>query len=640
MQTRASFRNAPALARSFFDLKQRASESAAHQTPPSTAGVLQHTFGNRALARIALVNSSSTNRIQRGFEDGKDDDEKENGSAKGDGSKGDAQGEEEEREETVMERIGRESKTLRLTDRPWEEIERERDPMRKFFRNMIMQHHSRLQPNPFASVLGGTRPPPPPQPLLLQDAATVERNKQRYRQQIKPLRRAKAKAKAKAKREASPTLNLPAAPKPPDTKASDFHNTFMQRIERLRNLPSGRDFTSQLSELAYEKASSKGGKLRTDAGRLELTGFADTLEAQIKETERKKQLKLREDAVAADLRNTQRDMTAAQAAIKQPVDKARNASTQLWKRYFRASGEEATLDAQLPIAVDLLDKVGIRIAALRDIQNRLAASTQASEALAVEADTQRAGPDDAAIAGHAATTTLLKDSANTIGNYGNVTNKKRAMVDTFAAANQMLPHVKNYVSREILPVQNIAYRDAKQLMRNKLHEQKNIPNRIWLKNIFDYVESPRHRDPSNPVFIHKIPDIDGVHAHASIFKDTIVSAGTVSILPPNTADSIRDIFFRSSGSVMQAAHITMEVAEHGSPRNPHCYRGGPTQTDRLQAYYHGAKQVPYGTPAVPTDKWRVVEAEMRSRLAAEETRIRDAANAVINNHGTADWPKI
>ena len=507
---------------------------------------------------------------------------------------------------------------LLLTDRPWEEIEKERNPARKLF---LGEDKSGLPKPDFSQLpiklqMPVEEPEPAPvdpltrarnMPLLLYDRKTSRRIHQRE----------KRAEKSAAKRLAA--ANQPAVPKPQKTNPTQqFYQSMQARLKSIRSMQGAEDFSKEIAELEHGTfmGAVQKGETRQDPGRNAVSGAAGALEGRIT-------IKAREKAAHGLLTPRKQTTIATRNKLRTIVDKLDQAGVQRDKEFFRASGEEATINTKRGELEALRVKA---VARLQSINNALAGiqgSTQDSPAAADVAEAAVNVPVDAELDGADPDIAVAETAWTTVTHQGHVRAAKDALIDGYKAPDPRLmrPHVAEYLKLKLRFNMNITRTAAENLANTQLAQQKNIPKAVWMKAVLGYEENKKW-NPNNTLYLRPVADVRGFHAHVSVFRGTIVAGGNVPV--PQPAATIRDIFFASSADPMQASHLTLEIAEAGSPLNPHVYRGGPSDWGRINTEF--------GVNAV------AAELDMRNELAAELAAALVRIQTAVNDEGIDEWP--
>lgn len=582
----------------------RTGRTVAQVDPLRSADMLQRTFGNQHLVRQFAQHAPATSHIQR--TDDEEDEKKDGGFV------------------DPLERAR--NMPLMLTDRPWSEIEKERDPA---YQLMFGEDKSGLPKLDMSQLPITMEPEPEPEPeetvmdkvnresktLMLTDRPwkEIQKEQRRVRQQKK-----RAERSAKKRSEAKP----PDPKKPRPSPVNDFHQQMMARIKAIRGMEGSEHFSKDIAEL--EHGQLRGYHKSSDTDKPTKKGETESFASGV---EKKISIKVREKTSLSLLKPRKEVIVNIRKKIAEAMDEGNSTSTQRDKEFFRESGEEKLIDDGIPLAQGLRDKVNARVRAINDMTSELESSKQDSEATALKAEAMQTVPEDAEIDNYSTVTTPLQANARKVSNPAQLKIAKKAFVETYSAdPHKARPHVIQYLVKKVQNRNPVTRTEADVLVMQQVNAQRSIPKAVWIRDILGYQENKKW-NPGNTLYLRGRNQVRGEDTHVSVFRGTIIAGGEVPVNPPATATSIRDIFFASSVNRLEASHLTMEVDVPGSTRNPHVYRGGPADTARIVAEFGAPNAV-------------AVENEMRAELAAELLRAEGVIQTIIDQKGSDFWPDL
>lgn len=583
----------------------------AAMSPVSEGALVQRTFGNAYLGRRARISAAGMGVIQR--EEDEDETEGEGGKKEG--------GEKQSSQEPPVQQPPVQQAPLMLTDRPWSEIEKERDPA---YQLMFGEDKSGL---PKTQI--GSMPITLPQPEEEEPEETIQERIEREsntlrltdrpwreiqgEQRRERQRRKRAEASAKRRAEAPEQ-----GPRPQRTNEVDtFYKQMIARLNTMRGIAASSHYVPELADIEHRQLSRKEGKIYTDSGRNEIDANATALHGKITIRERENVVKL---VLMPKKQTTARAVARLKAAISSATDKG----VEPFKDYFTTSGEKATIDTNKPRAEALRTRAEARNNQLAQVISDLGNSDQTSPAAASAAESAQDHADDADIGNYATITDPLVEAIGKVQDQGRRRDAKLAYIDAKAVTLHLRDHVRDYVKNKVKFVNERTVADTDALINQQHTSQRNIPKKLWMTDIFGYTQNDRW-DPTNPLYLRACKDVEGFKTHMSIFRRTIDADGLTSVAPPANETTIRDAFFKTSSDVMEASHITMEIGGPGDARNPHFYRGGPNGMGRLKTQFGNAR-------------WASVKDKLKAEFDAELLRAKNAAKDAIDAGGIDTWP--
>jgi hypothetical protein len=557
---------------------------------------LQRTIGNQAVGRLLAHTAAPV--IQRN-------------------------GNENEEEKPPLTAASSPSAPLLLTDRPWEQIERERNPLHKMAREQVFgENHSDLpkprKPDGPITLEGihltnSGKVAPNPEPLNIpmpvqQPLALTDRPWSQIVSEKRKAKREEKRGERKGKRD-------------------QFLAEIKQQVEAIRKQGSTED-RERAERLLAQAESEQGQSGMGDAGaRLKLKGKLTTMQQKI-------QTRGNSSAVSERLWAKARRYEQIKKRLRLTLPRFAQATFLAHIDYFDGPGDaKQVVDANLPTAQQAaLDAEARRSeldSAVRRLDNRTDNQTALTAAEALETK-----PVDATIDGAPGLIDTLTQAYDTAINSGQRRSRKETLLDTYLhVPHKLMPHVRDWIKKKYSFDEGIKKVDFVKQITSKLQAQRRIPKRVMLKDVmgYDLVERPKGRlylRHVAPITLSNGAATKAYEVHISVFANA-VQQGEIDISDAaNTKQAVASkLLAANAGNYNLSAHATLELFEQADfKKNPHYYLPGTFEPRQLHQK--------------STDPANSVSNLMSQRLATESTRLENEAETLINAGGTAAWPEL
>lgn len=571
---------------------------------------------------------------------------------------------------------------LMLTDRPWAEIEKENDPATKLFRgdnkDAMGREKKQSGNDPFFRL--------PREPLALADRPWEEMQhignsdysvlveklnsrifrlmsgreyqllkepinafetkylknanaKRRLRQpdarraaldEIAQLETQAAQAKAQREREDQLARNRRGRKEMRNQAARDFD----AKVNAARLEPGGNDYQAKLSAIEQKYNTPTATNLAKGSLNWQKHGNSELFW-------------LRAEHVAAFKRNK------ALEELQKRRDLLTNGSRGLRERFDAANYDQkltnrkAYFGPHIPQNVQHNNALAAMQTRLTDIANRV-------NALRVMGEGIRANPDDSKLVNDANEdlgstndtpliqyNTLVSDylaAERNVMDIGLLTTARSALLPPY----QNPPHLMNATMLNWLQTKTAEHPDldpagyhAEIVKRMQL--QYLITGGYWLRDILGFNFVVRPGQPTLYILDLGHITLNNKHGggttnynvHLSVFANTITDARISCI---DTTASIVDKLIVSDADMLKAAHVTLELWNHGAW--PHNWNGNPNSH-----YYRGGQNAPKALHWKTNDDWTtVVMPLLQNKLTTAIANFQAPVQAVVTNKGDAGFP--
>lgn len=567
-------------------------------TSQSDAMLLQRTIGNQAVGR--LLQRAPTPVVQRV---GEDDEE--------------------------LPPMPSSSGPLLLTDRPWEQIERERNPLHQMARQEVFGEDRSGLPRPTLpqapiqiegvhlnsrGKLEETPKEPELPPMPSADGPLLLTDKP-WKEIVGPRLRAERKKRRDADR---------------DDRAEErtqFLESIRRRVAAVRAL--GEHSETEAAE-GLEGRFSKPQAVQ-GLGDRNVRNSVDSELAQIEGPATAKSSTRKEAAeVVQRIRLKTTRFSEIVKAIGAALVATEGATFDKTLSFFDDPGGEkevVTNNRALLTAARL--KARGRMAVLKPWVDGVNDPTDPTEVGLAKA--AEVSPDDAEVEAAPTKVEEIGKAAGKARDFSAVKKRKEDLIATYKLAPyKLLPHVGDWLLRKYLMLESTDKTGLTAEILKKLSDQRNVPKRVFLKDVLGYtlVERPKGR-----LYLRHVQSLEVTKAgkkstyevHISVFADT-VTAGTQDV-SVETKEDITDTLLAANTDRMRAAHVTLELFPQAEyKRNPHWYRGGPWDQKDLAVKADDA----------PND----VRDTLADRMDDEIDRTKDEVEDVITAGGSPAWPEL